>query len=77
MGDPAVGKLLCLSSARLREARTELIAAGLIAHRAPFYQVLSLEPCPAAPLSATAAPRAGETLCAGDILRAMLKEVPR
>jgi hypothetical protein len=75
--DSAVGKLLTLSSAQVGEARAELIAAGLVAHRAPFYQVLSLEPGPAAPLSASSPSRAGETLSAGDILRAMLKEVPR
>lgn len=78
--DASVGKLLALSSARLREARAELLAAGLIAHRAPFYQVLSLEPVqappPASPASA-ASPRAGETLSAADILRAIWKEQPQ
>ena len=47
--DATVGKLLALSSARLREARAELITAGLIAYGAPFYQVLSLEPVHAPP----------------------------
>ena len=78
--DATAGKLLSLSSARLREARAELIAAGLIAYGAPFYQVLSLEPKPDAPpaLPASAAPpRVGEVLSAADILRAIWKEEPK
>ena len=74
--DSAVGKLLAFSSAQLREARAELIAAGLIAHQSPFYQILSLEPKPAAPLAPTPPPRAGEVLTAADILRAIM-EVPK
>jgi hypothetical protein len=77
--DASVGKLLALSSARLREARAELIAAGLIAHRAPFYQVLSLEPVytpPPAPPASAAPPRAGEVLSAADILRTLM-ELPK
>ena len=42
--DASTAKLLGFSSAQLRAARDELVAAGLIAWRAPFYQVLSLEP---------------------------------
>ena len=42
--DASVAKLLTFSPAQLRAARAELAAAGLIAWRAPFYQVLSLEP---------------------------------
>lgn len=42
--DVSVAKLLTFSPAQLRAARAELAAAGLIAWRAPFYQVLSLEP---------------------------------
>jgi len=78
--DASVGKLLALSSARLREARAELIAAGLIAHSEPFYQVLSLEPVhapPAAPPAPVTSPRVGETLSAADILRAIWKEEPK
>ncbi len=74
--DSAAGKLLSFSSAQLRGARAELIASGLIAYRAPFYQVLSLEPGPAAPPASTPPPRAGETLSAADILRAIMKEQP-
>jgi hypothetical protein len=78
--DATAGNLLSLSSARLREARAELVAAGLIAHRTPFYQVLSLESGPAAPPAPALRPeppRAGETLSAAEILRAMLKEEPK
>ena len=78
--DATVGKLLSLSSARLREARSELLAAGLIAYCAPFYQVLSLEPKPAplpAPPAPAVPPRAGEVLSAADILRAIWKEQPK
>jgi hypothetical protein len=75
--DTATGKLLSFSSAQMREARAELIAAGFIAYSSPFYQVLSLEPKAAAPPAATPQPRAGEVLCAADILRAMLKEGPK
>lgn len=42
--DVSVAKMLSFGSAQLRSARAELVAAGLIAWRAPFYQVLSLEP---------------------------------
>lgn len=41
--DASAAKLLSFGSAQLRSARAELVAAGLIAWRAPFYQVLSLE----------------------------------
>jgi hypothetical protein len=78
--DATVGKLLSLSSARLREARAQLITAGLIAYGAPFYQVLSLEPVhvpPSALPASSAPPRAGETLSAADILRAIWKEEPK
>ena len=42
--DSSTARLLGFGSAQLRAARGELVAAGLIAWRAPFYQVLSLEP---------------------------------
>ena len=42
--DATALRLLSLSNAQLREARAQLVAAGLIAYEAPFYQVLSLEP---------------------------------
>ena len=71
--DSTVGKILTFSSSRLREARAELIAGGLIAHQAPFYQVLSLEPRPAALPPSASSPRAGEVLSAADILRAIME----
>lgn len=54
--DASTAKMLSFGSAQLRSARAELVAAGLIAWRAPFYQVLSLEPGHGA-----AAPPAGLT----------------
>ncbi len=74
--DSTAGKLLSFSSAQLREARAELVAAGLIAHRPPFYQVLSLESGAAAPLAPAPQPRTGEVRSAADILRAIM-EVPK
>jgi hypothetical protein len=71
--DSAAGKLLTLSADRLREARAELVASGLVAYRAPFYQVLSLEPA-AGPPSSAPPPRTGEVRSVGDILRAMIRE---
>ena len=41
--DASTGRILSLASGTLRAARNELVAAGLIAYRAPFYQVLSLD----------------------------------
>jgi hypothetical protein len=74
--DSTAGKLLAFSSAQLRKARAELVAAGLIAHRSPFYQVLSLESGPAASLAPAPQPRIGEVRCAAEILRAIM-EVPK
>ena len=73
--DATTGKLLAFSSAQLREVRAELVAAGLIAHRPPFYQILSLEPKPASPRAPAAQPRTGGVHSAADILRAIM-EVP-
>jgi hypothetical protein len=79
--DTSAAKLLGFGSAQLRAARGELVAAGLIAWRAPFYQVLSLEPgtpAPSAPavrpLEVPAPRTTGETRSIGDILRAMMQE---
>jgi len=41
--DAALGRLLSLSADELRGARGQLVAAALIAHEAPLYQVLALE----------------------------------
>ena len=59
--DASTAKLLGFSSAQLRAARDELVAAGLIAWRAPFYQVLSLEPGTPAAFPAAAAAAAPTT----------------
>lgn len=39
----SLGRLLSLSAEEIRAARQQLVAAGLIAHEAPLYQVLALE----------------------------------
>jgi len=74
--DTAAGKILSFSSAQLRGARTELLSAGLIAYRSPFYQVLSLEPKAAVAPAAAPEPRIGDVRSIGEILRAMM-EVPQ
>ena len=57
--DSSTARLLGFGSAQLRAARGELVAAGLIAWRTPFYQVLSLEPgTPAASAPTASAPAA-------------------
>ncbi len=72
--DSAAGKILSFSSAQLRGARMELVTAGLIAYRSPFYQVLSLEPKPDLPMTQTPEPRLGEVRSIGEIFRAMMEE---
>jgi hypothetical protein len=42
--DAKVAQLVSLDERELRQARRELIAAGLIAYRKPIYQVLGLDP---------------------------------
>jgi len=75
--DGAVGTLLSLSAAQMHEARSELIDAGLIAYRRPFYQVLSLEPLSSgAPAAPAPGPRVGGVRSAGEILRSMLEGRP-
>jgi len=70
--DATAGRLLSLSSAQLREARSQLLAADMIAYEAPFYQVLSLDAQrgPAQPPP----PRSGQTLSIGELLRQVIKE---
>lgn len=68
--DGSAGALLGLEAGTIRQARGELMQAGLIAYRQPFYQVLSLEPeamKPALPPS-----RVGGLRPVGDVLRALL-----
>jgi hypothetical protein len=58
---------------QVREARRELMKAGLVAYRSPLYQVLSLEP-PAPGEAAAGQPRTGQARSIGEILQAMIKE---
>jgi hypothetical protein len=68
--DKTAARLLSLSEVELRQARANLVNAGLIAYQAPLYQVLSLEPT----LSAEPeAPRSGQTLSISAILRQILE----
>ncbi|MDX1439891.1 MAG: hypothetical protein R3284_08320 [Rubricoccaceae bacterium] len=74
--DIVAARLLSLSVHELREARAQLIATGLIAYQAPFYQVLSLDPqqgvrpMPLPPAS----PRTSEALPIAEILRRMTSQ---
>ena len=52
--DASAGRHLTFAPAQLRSARAELMAAGLITWRAPYYQVLSLESLESGPGSAVA-----------------------
>lgn len=69
--DKTMARLLSLGESELRAARRALLEAGLIAYEAPLCQVLSLEP----PLGRTEppAPRTGETLVIGEVLRRMFE----
>jgi hypothetical protein len=73
--DTRAATLLSLSEANLREARASLVSAGLIAYAAPFYQVLSLDPQPAATLPSAPAQRSGgEARSFSEILRQILEQ---
>lgn len=71
-----IGELLGFAAADLRQARAELEAAGLVAYRRPFYQVLSLEPevfaLPPSPLEN----RGGQPGSVAEILRSMMEVKP-
>jgi hypothetical protein len=68
--DAKAARLLSLSGSELREARGDLLRAGLIAYETPFYQVLSLEPASA---KEEPAPRTGQALPLSAILRQLLE----
>jgi hypothetical protein len=79
--DGTAARLLSLSASQLPEARAQLLGAGLIAYRAPFYQVLSLDPAPvAAALTpptqrpSGSEPRSSQARSVGEILRQMMDE---
>jgi len=73
-GDRLIGQMLSLPSERLSQAREALIAAGLIAHEAPLYQVLALDaPPPTAPPAKACSPRGtGELRSLREILHQSL-----
>lgn len=71
--DARAAQLLSLSLPALRAARTQLIAAGLVAYQAPFYQVLSLDPEQQA-IQAAPSPRAHEALSLSEVLRRMMEQ---
>jgi len=67
--DKTAARLLGLSHAELRQARSQLLEASLIAYQDPFYQVLSLEPnLDSQPTAA----RSGQALPISAILRQIL-----
>jgi hypothetical protein len=68
--DKTAARLLSLSEVELRQARANLLNAGLIAYQAPLYQVLSLEPTLS---SEPEAPRSSQTLPISAILRQILE----
>jgi hypothetical protein len=71
--DTVASRLLSLSVQELREARAQLIATGLVAYQAPFYQVLSLDPQQGVgPVPAS--PRTSEALPIAEILRRMTSQ---
>ncbi len=74
--DAAMGRHLKMDPLQLAAARKQLVAADLIAHRKPLYQVLALpEPRPV-PVATPAAPAVGQQAASaqsvGDILRRVL-----
>jgi hypothetical protein len=74
--DARAAGLLSLSAGQLREARAQLVAAGLIAYRAPFYQVLSLDllQAPVAGPPQAPPPRTSPGLSLAEVLRQMITE---
>ena len=65
--DTTLSRLLKLEAMSLARCRQQLVAADLVAYQKPLYQVLAL---PLAPVGAApTAPRTGQALSLGDILR--------
>jgi hypothetical protein len=75
-GDTTAAKTLSMDLDRLRAARNNLVAAGLIAYEHPFYQVLSLDAVPPSaalppPPPPAASRQRGGLRSVGDILSNM------
>jgi len=70
--DTRIAEMLDFESGDLRAARRELLDAGLVAFRSPFYQVLSLDP-EKAPVRESVQERVGEERSLGEILRSMME----
>jgi hypothetical protein len=71
--DGTAAGLLSMDEKKLRAARRELVAAGLIAYQKPLYQVLSLDPEDA---QTDTRGRAEGLASFSEILRAMMGEAP-
>lgn len=69
--DATLSRLLKLDLLQLAQARAQLVAADLVAYQPPLAQVLALPP--AAGRAAAGAPRLGQVLSVGDILRRALE----
>jgi hypothetical protein len=69
--DATLSRLLKMDSLYLAQVRQQLVAADLVAYQKPLYQVLALPVALVAP--APTAPRLGQPLSVGDILRRTLK----
>ena len=63
--DATLSRLLQLEPLQLAQARQQLIAGDLLAYQKPRYQVLALTPA----LTPAPAPRCGQGLSVGEILR--------
>ena len=71
--DSTLEKFLRMERRQLLDARRQLCEAGLVVYEQPLYQVLSLQQTPAEP---TAAPRAGQSRSAKEILHQILGGQP-
>ena len=71
--DRTAAGLISISVARLKQARGELLDAGLIAYRRPLYQVLSLDPDTREEEST---PRMGRSASIAEILKGIGTEAP-
>jgi len=67
--DATLSRLLKLDPLQLAQARQQLVSADLLAYHKPLYQVLALPPA-STPVSA---PRTGQSLSVGDILRRVVQ----